>query len=793
MDIREKLKDSFIYFDGSMGNLLYSKVKNTGIPPEYYNIENPNLIKNIHKEYLDSGSDVVLTNTFGANPIKFRGMKYALEEVIDRAYENARFFAKDKFVALDVGPTGKLIEPMGDATFDEIYESYKEVAVLSRKHKFDLVVIETMSDILEAKAAILAFKENTDLPIFSTMTFQEDGRTLSGSDTKAMISILQGLSVDALGVNCSLGPKELLPIVKEITEFSSIPVMVQPNAGIPYVENGLTKYNVLEEEFADTMLLMADAGVRILGGCCGTTPEYIKKMVEKIGDRKPREIERKSNIWVSSSTKIVDLNENIVIIGERINPAGKPLLREALKNRDLDYIVKEAILQKNAGADVLDVNVSIKGGNDLELLEAIVKEFNGIIDLPLQFDNTNPVALERALRLYSGVAIINSVNGKQESMDKIFPVAEKYGAMVIALTMDERGIPKTADERFEIAQKIVEEGKKYGIGESRFLVDCLTLSAASDMEAANETFKAIKMVKEKLGVKTTLGASNSSFGLPSRDVLNGIYLTMGFCAGLDAPITDPLSEEIQKSIYGYRFLTNKEKNTQGFLEKYGNAEILKPQFKNDNRTLREMIIQGLREDGSHETERLLKDYSPDYIVENYLIPALDYVGSKYEAKEIFLPHLLRSAEAVKESFEVIKKAYLSGASAVKDRGKVILATVEGDVHDIGKNIVKILLENYGFSVIDLGKDVKPEKVIESIKENNVKVVGLSALMTTTVPSMEKTIQKIRDSYNDVTVIVGGAVLNKPYAMEIGADYYAADARETVKISQKILQNFNDIL
>jgi len=793
VDIKEKLNEGFIYFDGSMGNLLYSRVNNPGIPPEYYNIEEPEIIKTIHKEYLEAGADVVLTNTFGANPIKFKGMKYSLEEIIKKAYENARFFANEKYVALDVGPTGKLIEPMGDATFDEIYEAYKEVALLSLKHDFDLVVIETMSDILEAKAAILAFKENTNLPIFCTMTFQEDGRTLSGSDTKSMISILEGLSVDALGVNCSLGPKEILPIVEEILKFSSIPVMVQPNAGIPYVENGFTKYNVLEEEFSDTMVLMAERGARILGGCCGTTPIYIKNMVEKIMNKKAKEVVKKKNSWVSSSTQVVDFNENIVIIGERINPAGKPLLREALKTKNFDYIVKEAILQKDAGADVLDVNVSIKGGDDVDLLESIVKEFNGIIDVPLQFDNTNPLALERALRLYPGVAIINSVNGKQESMDKIFPIAEKYGAMVIALTMDKRGIPKSAEERFEIAERIINEGKKYGIDESRFLVDCLTLSAASDMEAANETFKAIRMVKKKLGVKTTLGASNSSFGLPSRDILNGVYLTMGFCAGLDAPITDPLCDEIQKSIYGYRFFINKEKSSEGFLEKYGNAEILTPKENQKERTLKEMIIEGLREDGIRETGRLLKEYSPDYIVENYLIPALDYVGIKYESKEIFLPHLLRSAEAVKESFEVIKKAYLSGASAVKNRGKVILATVEGDVHDIGKNIVKILLENYGFSVIDLGKDVKSEKVIENIKSNNVKVVGLSALMTTTVPSMEKTIKEIRDNYSDITVIVGGAVLNNSYAMEIGADYYASDARETVKISQNILQDFNENL
>ena len=772
--------------DGSMGNLLFSRVEGVGKLPEEFGIEAPEVIQQIHREYAAAGSDIICTNTFGANPIKLSECPYSLKEVMDAAYDNAKKGAPDKQIFLDVGPTGKLLEPIGDASFDAIYECYKEVAIQSNDYAFDGVLIETMSDVLEAKAAVLAFKEHTDLPVLCTMTFQEDGRTLNGTDPETMINILEGLGVDGVGMNCSLGPVQLEPIVKAFIKHATAPIVIQPNAGMPSIIDGKTVYDVDKDVFAKTMAAYVDMGIGIVGGCCGTTPAYIQLLKTLISDKTVIQREKKPGRKVSSSTKTIDMNKGITIIGERINPAGKPLLREAIKKEHYEVLIKEAITQKQAGAEVLDVNISVKGGDDKKILEEVVKSFSGIIDCPIQFDNTKPEALERAIRLYAGVPIINSVNGKQSSMDGIFPIAKKYGAMVIALALDENGIPETAEDRFNIAKRIIDAGVAYGIPREKFIVDCLTLSAASDMTAANDTFTALKRVKEELGVLTTLGASNASFGLPTRDILNSVYLTMAFAHGLDAPITDPTCPELQKSIYGVRFFKNEEIKGDTFLNKYGNV-VERQQEEKSVLSLKEIVIDGLKEEALAKTKVLLKTRTPDDVIDNELIPALDYVGKKFEKGELFLPQLLRCAETVKESFEAVKAAFSEHKIEVTSKGKIVLATVEGDVHDIGKNIVKILLENYGFEVIDLGKDVPAEKIVEATKEHDVKLVGLSALMTTTVPFMERTIQALSsDSDINAKVLVGGAVLTQEYADEIGADFYAKDARETVRIAQEIL-------
>lgn len=782
----KSLEDQLWVLDGSMGNLLFSRVEGVGKLPEEFGIEKPELIQEIHREYAAAGADIIFTNTFGANPIKLAECPYNLEEVMAAAYQNVKLGAPTKKIFLDVGPTGKLIEPIGDTTFDEIYECYKKVALETIKYDFDGVLIETMSDILEAKAAVLAFKENTCLPVCCTMTFQEDGRTLNGTDPETVVNVLEGLGVAALGMNCSLGPKQLEPMVRTFVEHASRPIIVQPNAGMPSIVGGKTVYDVSKESFAETMAYYVDLGVQIVGGCCGTTPAYINLMKALIKDKKLSKKSLKVTRKVSSSTKTIDMNKGITIIGERINPAGRPLLREAIKSGQYEALIKEALLQKQAGAEILDVNISVKGGDDLAILENVVKSFSGIIDCPIQFDNTKPEALERAIRLYAGVPIINSVNGKQSSMDAIFPIAKKYGAMIIALALDENGIPETAEDRFNIAKRIVDAGVAYGIPKEKFIVDCLTLSAASDMTAAGDTFRALRRVKEELDVLTTLGASNASFGLPTRDILNSVYLTMAFAHGLDAPITDPTCKELQKSIYGARFFKNEEIKGDGFLNKYGNV-VERVQSQESELTLKEIVIDGLKEEALTKTKTLLKEKTPDEVIDNELIPALDYVGGKFEKGELFLPQLLRCAETVKESFEAVKAAFVDQKIQVTSRGKVILATVEGDVHDIGKNIVKILLENYGFQVIDLGKDVPVQKIVAATREHQVKLVGLSALMTTTVPFMERTIQALSDAEDiDVKVLVGGAVLTKEYAAEIGADFYAKDARETVRIAQEFL-------
>lgn len=790
------VKDRFMFFDGAMGTMLQREGLKVGELPESLNITNPDIIRKIHRQYIEAGSDIVITNTFGANELKYSSSQFLIEEVITAGVKVAREAAADKLVALDIGPIGQIMEPTGSLSFEGAYELFKKQVIIGEKAGADLILIETMSDLYETKAAILAAKENSSLPVFCTMTFQENGRTLMGTDPKTMVFVLEGLGVDALGVNCSLGPKELMPIVEEILKYSSIPVMVQPNAGLPRYDGEKTIYDIAPEQFAEYIRTMAEKGVRIFGGCCGTNPDYIKAAVEILQGLKPADTKSKDYTAVCSATETVILDGSVKIIGERINPTGKARYKEELKEKSVKYIQAEAVKQKEEGADILGLNVGLPEIDEKEMMTKAVKAIQKVVQLPVTIDSPTPEVLEAGARVYNGKPIINSVNGKESTMEKVFPIVKKYGGAVIALTIDEKGIPATAEERVKIAEKILKRAKDYGIDKKDIIIDCLALTASAQQKDVLETVRAIKLVKEKLGVKTVLGVSNISYGLPNRKLLNRTFLSMALYAGLDLPITNTGDEEIKATINAFEVLSNIDKESKNHISKYGkagtkvnqlNKEESNFEVKNNNldKDLKEIIIAGIEEDAVQCTKELLKVKEPIEIVNSYIIPALDFVGEEYESGEIFLPQLIQSAETVKRSFEVIKKSILSSGTSNIEKGKIVVATVKGDIHDIGKNIVKVLLENYGFEVIDLGKDVPAEEVVRVVKENNIKLVGLSALMTTTVANMKKTIEALKESGADCKVMVGGAVLNKEYAEMIGADFYARDARESVKIAEEV--------
>ncbi|MCT8977954.1 homocysteine S-methyltransferase family protein [Clostridium sp. CX1] len=790
------LKDRFMFFDGAMGTMLQREGLKVGELPESLNITNPDIIRKIHRQYIEAGSDVVITNTFGANELKYSKSQFLIEEVITAGVKVAREAAADKLVALDIGPIGQIMEPTGSLSFEGAYELFKKQVIIGEKAGADLILIETMSDLYETKAAILAAKENSSLPVFCTMTFQENGRTLMGTDPKTMVFVLEGLGVDALGVNCSLGPKELMPIVEEILKYSSIPVMVQPNAGLPRYDGEKTIYDIAPEQFAEYIKTMAEKGVRIFGGCCGTNPDYIKASVKILQGLKPADTKPKNYTAVCSATETVILDGSVKIIGERINPTGKARYKEELKEKSVKYIQAEAVKQKEEGADILGLNVGLPEIDEKEMMTKAVKAIQKVVQLPVTIDSPTPEVLEAGARVYNGKPIINSVNGKESTMEKVFPIVKKYGGAVIALTIDEKGIPATAEERVKIAEKILKRAKDYGIDKKDIIIDCLALTASAQQKDVLETVRAIKLVKEKLGVKTVLGVSNISYGLPNRKLLNRTFLSMALYAGLDLPITNTGDEEIKATINAFEVLSNIDKESKNYISKYGkagtkvnqlNKEESNFEVKNNNldKDLKEIIIAGIEEDAVQCTKELLKVKEPIEIVNSYIIPALDFVGEEYESGEIFLPQLIQSAETVKRSFEVIKKSILTSGTSNIEKGKIVVATVKGDIHDIGKNIVKVLLENYGFEVIDLGKDVPIEEVVRVVKENNIKLVGLSALMTTTVANMKKTIEALKESGADCKVMVGGAVLNKEYAEMIGADFYARDARESVKIAEEV--------
>ena len=802
MNIRERLGKELLFLDGGMGTLLQAEGLAPGELPETWNIEHPEKVEAIHRRYYEAGSDVVLANTFGANVCKFHDDRYTVEEVIRAGIANAKRageqIGKETYVALDMGPTGKLLKPMGDLDFDDAYEAFAEAVRYGEKYGADLIHIETMSDTYEVKAAILAAKENSSLPVFVTMIFDERGKLLTGGDVPSVVAMLEGLRVDALGLNCGLGPKQMLPILNDLRRYTSLPIIVKPNAGLPKQKNGETYYDVEPDEFARIMQEVVKEGACVIGGCCGTTPEHIKKLVEECKDLPLREIEKKHDTIVSSYGQAVILDDMPRIIGERINPTGKKKFKEALKNEDMDYILKEAITQQDKGAHILDVNVGLPDIDEVAMMEKVVKELQSVTSLPLQIDTVDGKAMERAMRIYNGKPMINSVNGKQVSMDEVFPLVRKYGGVVVGLTIDEEGIPKDAEGRVRVAGKIINEAAKYGIDKKDIVIDVLTMTISSEKDGAKVTLEALKRVREEFGVRTVLGVSNISFGLPRRPIVNSYFYAMAMQNGLTAGIINLSSEDMMKAYRSYNALMGFDENCTNYISTYaGTTETVTvqasqataaagnaPKAAGVEMTLKYAIERGLKEEAHHITRDLIGTREPLDIIQEELIPALNVVGEGFEKGTVFLPQLLMSADAAKIAFAVIKDVLASSGQEEEKKEKIILATVKGDIHDIGKNIVKVLLENYGFDVIDLGKDVPPEAIVEKAVEENVTLVGLSALMTTTVVSMEETIKLLREKKPDCKVMVGGAVLNQDYADMIGADFYGKDAMQSVHYAQK---------
>lgn len=793
MDILEKLKSQRLYFDGGYGTNLQKAGLMPGELPELWNMKKPEIITGLHADYLKAGCDILKTNTFGANILKFSETE--LEEIISSAVFNAKKAIeegnyKDKYVALDIGPTGRLLKPLGDLEFEDAIDVFAKTVRLGVKYGADLILIETMNDSLETKAAVLASKENSSLPVFVTNAYDENMKLMTGANPKAMVALLEGLRVDALGVNCSLGPDKMLPVAAELLENASIPVIVNPNAGLPVIKDGKTEFNVDAKAFAKSMTEIAKLGASILGGCCGTTPDYIRETKEVTKDLEYSLPTDKSKTVVSSYTHTVEFGEKPILIGERINPTGKKLFKEALREKNYNYILKEGISQEEKGADILDVNVGLPEIDETEVLTHTVKLLQGVTNLPLQIDTSSATAMESTLRIYNGKPLINSVNGKQESMEEIFPLAAKYGGVVIALTLDETGIPETVEGRMAIAKNIIKTAEEYGISKKDLIFDPLAMTISSDSKSALVTIGCIKEFA-KMGIKTSLGVSNVSFGLPNRTIVNSTFFAMALSAGLSAAIMNPHSKEMMDVYYGFCALADLDENCEKYIG-YASQEENKFDAKTVSADISptdgliHAILKGLKDGAEKYTKELLKTEEPLSVIDGCIIPALDEMGMKFENKTAFLPQLLMSAESAKVAFDEIKKAMQSGGEKREKKYKIVLATVKGDIHDIGKNIVKVLLENYDFDVIDLGKDVAPELIVETAKHENARIIGLSALMTTTVPAMEDTIKLANKEMPDIKIVVGGAVLTQEYADMIGADKYAKDAMETVRYAESLI-------
>lgn len=777
------LKNKYILLDGGFGTELIKK----GLLPNEDTVnavfDHPEWVKQIHKAYIDAGSNIIMADTFGANAFKLENSKHTVEECVNKAICLAKEVSEGTgtLVALDVSTTGKLLVPSGDLTFESAYECYKEVCVYGEKAGADLICLETFTDLREARIALLAAKENTNLPVTVTLSFDENGLTMNGSTPSAVAVTLISAGADAVGLNCSLGPDKLSGVVEEFLKYSSVPVIVKPNAGLPDLKTG--KYSMDAEEFASLMAKFYEKGTVILGGCCGTSPEYIRELKKEL---ERTEIKEKADIItgvISGVTTVVTLNEPRVI-GERINPTGKKKFKEALERNDLDYILNEGLSQVEAGADILDVNVGHSEIDEEEMMQKVVNSLQGSIGLPLQLDSTSPEVLEKALRIYTGKAIINSVNGEEKSLSSILPLAKKYGAAVVGLTLDEDGIPETAEKRVEIAEKIINRAVEIGIPKEDIIIDCLTMTVSANQSAAQITLDAMKQVKEKFGVKTTLGVSNVSFGLPQREIVNTAFVTLALENGLDLPIMNPNSASMIGAVRAYKVLKSIDTDSVQYISAFAGEKTLVQEKK--ELTIGECIEKGLKNQGAELTEKALKVTDVQDIINNVLIPALDKVGAGFESGKLFLPQLMRAADAAGACFDVIKQTMKKSNTQTESKGKIILATVKGDVHDIGKNIVKTVLENYGYDVIDLGRDVDPEDVVKAQKEHNVKLVGLSALMTTTLPAMEETIKALKDAEADCKIMVGGAVLTPEYAEKIGADFYAKDAKMSSDIAKKVL-------
>ena len=796
MNLLERLNSGILYLDGGMGTLLQKKGLSAGELPERWNISHPDVIIDIHRAYLDAGSDVISTNTFGANSLKFSDSE--LDEIIGAAVANARRAIalskkSEAYVALDIGPSGKMLRPYGDLDFEDAVAVFSKTVELGVKHGVDLIFIETMNDSYETKAALLAAKESCSLPVFVSNAYGEDGKLMTGADPLAMVALLEGMGADAIGVNCSQGPKALTPIVREYLKYSSLPVIMKANAGLPSVENGVTVFDVDPENFASDVSVLVGEGLRIVGGCCGTTPEHIAELYSATKGATVTPITEKELTVVSSYSRAVCFGKRPVLIGERINPTGKKRFKEALRTADIDYILKEGISQEEKGAHILDVNVGLPEIDEVQMLRRVVCELQAITPLPLQIDTSDAFAMEAALRRYNGKAMINSVNGKPESMAAVFPLVKKYGGVVVALTLDESGIPDTAEGRFSIARRILAEAERYGISKKDIIFDPLALTVSADDNAAIQTLRAIELINNELGCLTSLGVSNVSFGLPSRETVTSVFFTMALTKGLSAAIMNPYSIEMQKAYYSFLALSGLDARCGEYISFVSElptavSSVQAPavaQKEEYSSKLQRAIIKGLREDAARLTSELIASgKAPLDVVQSEVIPALDIVGVGFENKTVYLPSLLMSAEAAKEAFEVVKANVPSGEGSRK--ATVIIATVKGDIHDIGKNIVKLLLENYGFTVVDLGRDVPPDVIVDKVVELKAPIIALSALMTTTVPAMEETIKLVRQRAPFAKVIVGGAVLTQEYADMIGADAYAKDAMGAVRYAEGIL-------
>ncbi len=797
MDLKTYLEQNTVYLDGGMGTLLQASGLPLGELPERWNVTHAEVVQGIHKAYFDAGSNIVATNTFGANGLKFSDEE--LEQVIAAAVHNARHGAKlsfgtqEKWVALDIGPCGKMLKPYGDLDFEDAVEVFAKTVRLGVKYGVDLLLIETMNDSLECKAAVLAAKENSNLPIFVSCAFGEDAKLMTGATPAAMVAMLEGLCVAAVGVNCSVGPKQLETTVEELLACASVPVLVKPNAGLPIEKDGKTLFDVSEDDFAAFIANFVQKGARLVGGCCGTTPFYIQKVVAETKDIPVQPLVEKWDTVVSSYTHTVNFNTP-VIIGERINPTGKKRFKQALIEKDIAYILAEGISQEENGAQILDVNVGLPDLDESEELPKYIQELQAVTNLPLQIDTSDYAAMEKAMRIYNGKPLVNSVNGKQESMDAVFPLVKKYGGVVIALTLDENGIPETADGRVRIARKIIQEGAKYGISRKNFLVDPLAMAISADQNAAKVTLESLIRLRGELGVGTSLGVSNVSFGLPCRDAINSTFFSYALEKGLSAAIINPNSAEMMKTYHAYLALSGKDSNCSKYvhliterLPKMSISTVKASEIAQkvvepgEKSPLKDAIIHGLKDAARKECFALLTTINAQEIIEEYIVPALNTVGQAYEEKRAFLPQLLMSADAAKAAFERIKVSLANDEINTEKKAKIVLATVKGDIHDIGKNIVGTILSNYGYQIIDLGKDVPPERVVECVLREKASIVGLSALMTTTVPSMEETIRLLKKNAPNLKVMVGGAVLTAEYAQKISADGYAKDAMQAVRL------------
>lgn len=790
MTIREEIGKRILFFDGGMGTLLQEQGLQAGELPETWNLKNPEPIIQIHKAYLAAGADIILANTFGAKRFKYGE---DLEKIVTAGVANAKKAVaesgKKAYVALDIGSTGKLLKPMGTLDFEEAVGVFAEIIRVGEKAGADLILIETMSDTYELKAAVLAAKENSTLPIMATVIFDESKKMLTGASPQVVVSLLEGLGVDALGINCGLGPKQMKEIVKELLKYASIPVIVNPNAGLPRSENGKTVFDVGAEEFAQDMEEIVTMGAWFAGGCCGTTPAHIQAMVEKCKEITPVPITPKNYTFVTSYSTAVELGGRPVIIGERINPTGKSKFKQALRDHNIDYILEEGVKQEDSGAHILDVNVGLPEIDEAAMMETIVYELQSIMPIPLQIDTTNMEAMERALRIYNGKPMINSVNGKAEIMEQVFPLVKKYGGVVVGLALDEDGIPDTTEGRLAIAEKIYQTGEKYGISRKDIVIDALVMTMSTNNESAKITLDTVKEITAR-GGKTVLGVSNISFGLPQRELINAAFFTMAMNNGLSAGIINPNAKAMRQAYDTFCVLGGYDAQCMNYIENYAVTDApnaaAKPATAKLNLT--DSIIKGLKDQAYRATEEELKTKEPMEIINGELVPALDVVGQGFEKGTMFLPQLLMSAEAAKAGFEAIRQYVQSHGEAQEKKATIVIATVKGDIHDIGKNIVKVLLENYGYEVIDLGKDVPPEKIVETVVDKHAPLVGLSALMTTTVVNMEESIKELHKEAPWCKIMVGGAVLTQEYADMIGADFYGKDAMQSVYYAERLLNS-----